>query len=86
MINKEEIELLNKKLDLLDEEAFYYVWNDKERDAVRKLIKENKRLEEVEKEHQKLIGELEVKLTEYEDMFNGKVIQEMGTSNLYKED
>ena len=86
MINKEELEVLNKKLDLLDEEAFYYVWNDKERDIVRKLIEENKRLTELEEEHQKLNGELQKKLTYYENICKGKSIQELGMSDLYKED
>ena len=45
------------------------------------------------KEHQKLNGELQKKLTKVEnenkrlqEIIDGKAVQEMGTSNLYKED
>ena len=67
MINKEELEVLNKKLDLLDKNDFVYVWTENERKAVKKIIKENKRLTEVEKEHQKQMGYLESKLSCYEN-------------------
>ena len=45
-----------------------------------------KELEEINEEHQKLNGELQKKLTYYEDICKGKSIQELGVSDLYKED
>lgn len=45
-----------------------------------------KELEEINKEHQKLNGELQEKLTRAEEIIEGKAIQELGMSDLYKED
>lgn len=50
------------------------------------VLNENERLKEIEKEHQKQMGEIEAQLTYYESIVNGRTIQEMGLSDLYKED
>ena len=90
MINKEERRILqifreqkqySKNLGIVD------------LDIYKTLENRIKDLEEIEKEHQKLNGELQEKLTkaekrikELEEIIDGKVVQEMGISNLYKED
>ena len=73
MIDKEEIEDLEYQLNLKQIEIY-------------KLSTELKELEEIEKEHQKINGNLQKRITELEGICKGKSIQEMGTSNLYKED
>ena len=70
MINKERLVDLYKRLF---------------EDYIDSLIEIN-RLEEIEKEHQKLNGELQKRITYYEDICKGKSIQELGMSDLYKED
>jgi len=63
------------------------------RGAIAKLQNRIKELEEINAEHQKLNGELQEKLTKVENenkrlqgIIDGKVIQELGTSDLYEED
>lgn len=53
--------------------------------AIQSLIKRYKKLEEIEKEHQKLNGDLQKRLTYCEDICKGKSIQELGLSDLYLE-
>ena len=100
MINKEEIEK-----DIVEYTTQFFPSRDeidrKLRNSRLKLIakgileiiEENERLEEINKEHQKLNGELQEKLTKVENenkrlqgIIDGKVIQELGTSDLYEED
>lgn len=50
------------------------------------LEEENKKQTKLNEEHQKLNGELQEKLTKAEEIIEGKAIQEMGMSDLYKED
>ena len=57
------------------------------------VLNENERLKEIEKEHKKINGELQEKLTELEqenkrltEIIEGKSIQELGMSDIYKED
>lgn len=56
---------------------------DKENYKLNNRIKE---LEEINTEHQKLNGELQKKVSYYENLLKGKTIQELGLSDLYKED
>lgn len=89
MINKEERE---KAKEFLKQEIINSYSEKKAEmlDTIRKYIseleEENKRLEEINKEHQKLNGELQKKLTRAEEIIKGKCIQELGLSDLYKED
>lgn len=92
MINKEERQLLKafrkmkkygaKNLALVDIDT-YRINETRQLWQLEDRIKE---LEEINKEHQKLNGELQKKLTYYEDICKGKSIQELGMSDLYKED
>ena len=53
---------------------------------ISELEEDNKNQKEINKEHQKINGNLQKRITELEEICKGKSIQEMGTSNLYKED
>lgn len=70
MINKERLVDLYKRLF---------------EDYIDSLIEING-LEEINAEHQKLNGELREKIKELEEINKGKTIQELGMSDLYKED
>jgi len=94
MINKEEEKFLNCKGDIEFLEWFikskhtetyeeYYQIVD---NSIKNIIFRVKELEEIEKEHQKINGELQKKVTYYEELCKGKSIQKLGTSDLYKED
>jgi len=89
MINKEEIE---KAEEFLKQEIINAYSEKKAEmlDIIYKYISEleadNKRQEEINKEHQKINGNLQKRITELENILKGKSIHEMGTSNLYKED
>lgn len=97
MINKEDIEKGLK--EWLNEEIVntYAEGKAKKLNAVLQYISEleedNKRQKEINKEHQKLNGELQEKLTRYKiknevltEIIEGKTIRELGTSDLYKEE
>ena len=82
MINSEELDKRDRRLNLRNLA-----------DSILELLDETDRLEQINKEHQELNGELQEKLTELEkenkrlqEIIDGKAVQEMGTSNLYKED
>ena len=89
MISEEEIEKLETTIEdyklmrlndcCYEVEAEMFI-------VVEKLLNEYKRQKEINKEHQKLNGELQQRITELENTLNGIAIQEMGTSDLYKED
>lgn len=94
MINKEEIEAIEKlkkyALCNFDENGEIETYANSYKWILLNLIdkQENriKELEEINKEHQKLNGELQKRITELENILKGKSIQEMGTSKLYEED
>ena len=87
MINKEEIEKGLK--EWLNEEICNTYAEGKARKLnailqyISELEEENKRQKEINKEEQKLNGELQEKLTRAEEIIKGKSIQEMGASKLY---
>lgn len=73
----------------LDKAVAHFVYTEELKailDYMEKQGKEIDRLEEINKEHQKINGELQEKLTRAEEIIKGKCIQELGTSDLYKED
>lgn len=75
MINSEELYKRDRRLNLRNLA-----------DSILELLDETDRLEQINKEHQKLNGELQKKVTYYEEICKGKSIQELGMSDLYKED
>lgn len=80
MMNKKEWEMIETIIKTADDVCVEY---SKKIDKLEDRIKE---LEEINKEEQKLNGELQKKLTYYENICKGKSIQELGMSDLYKED
>lgn len=88
MINKEEIGYLIGSVSVLRDEHIQFTEKSRNKlaDRIAKLIKEYQDLEEINAEHQKINGELQKKLTYYEDICKGKSIQELGMSDSYKED
>lgn len=75
MINSEELYKRDRRLNLRNLA-----------NSILELLDETDRLEQINKEHQKLNGELQEKLTRAEEIIEGKTIQELGMSDLYKED
>lgn len=87
MINKEEIGYLIGSVSILRDEHIQFTEKSRNKlaDRITNLIKEYQDLEEINEEHQKLNGELQKKVTYYEELCKGKSIQELGMSDLYKE-
>lgn len=87
MINKEEIGYLIGSVSILRDEHIQFTEKSRNKlaDRIANLIKEYQDLEEINEEHQKLNGELQKKVTYYEEICKGKTIQEMGMSDLYEE-
>ena len=69
MINKEEIGYLIGSVSILRDEYIQFTEKSRNKlaDRIANLIKEYQDLEEINKEHQKLNGELQKKLTYYEN-------------------
>ena len=98
MINKEERRILQifreqkkygKNLAIVDVDT-YRMNETMERwrleDTIKILKEQINELEEINEKHQKLNGELREKIRNLEEIIDGKSIQELGTSNIYKED
>lgn len=93
MINKEEIEAIKKlkkyALCNFDENGEIETYANGYKWILLNLIdkQENriKELEEIEKDHQEINGNLQKRIDELENILKGKSIQELGISELYND-
>lgn len=98
MINKEKRRILQifreqkkygKNLAIVDVDT-YRMNETMERwrleDTIKILKEQINELEEINEEEHKINAELTEKINKLEEIIEGKSIQELGTSNLYKED
>lgn len=92
MIDKEERKLIKVFREMKRCGAKRIVLSDMDRDIsnerreIWRLEDRIKELEKINEEHQKLVGKLIEENKQLKEIIEGKSIQEMGTSNLYKED
>ena len=81
---EEDIKILEKAIKVLTgNDTGIKLDFEKTAQAIKNLIQRNNDLLEIEKEHQKQIGELIIENNKLKEDLLGKSIQELGTSDFY---